>query len=55
MEGLQNRLTFVFSLILLSSMAIACQGAHPRDQKLGNDDGWPQTRAERTDYRETSH
>ena len=55
MERLQTRLTFVFSLILLSSMAIACRGAHPRGQKLGNDDGWPQTRAERTDYRETSH
>jgi hypothetical protein len=55
MEGLQTRLTSVFSLILLSSMAGICQEAHPRSQKPSNDDGWPQTRAERTDYRETSH
>jgi hypothetical protein len=36
-------------------MVSACQGAHLRGQKLGNDDGWPRTRAEQTDYRETSH
>lgn len=55
MERLQTRLTSAFSLILLSSMASICQEAHPRGQKPSNDDGWPQTRAERTDYRETSH
>jgi len=55
MEGLHTRLTVVFSLVLLSSTASACQGADPRGPKLGNGDGWPQTRAERTDYRETSH
>ncbi len=45
----------VFSLILLLSMVSVCFGAHPRGQKPANDEGWPQTRAERTDYRETSH
>ncbi|MCK4785985.1 MAG: M14 family metallopeptidase, partial [Desulfobacteraceae bacterium] len=55
MEGLHTRLTVVFWLVLLSSTASACQGAYPRGPKLGNGDGWPQTRAERTDYRETSH
>jgi len=55
MERLQTQLTSVISLILLSSMVSVCQGAHARDQKLSNDEGWPQTRAERTDYRETSH
>jgi len=55
MEGLHTRLTVVFRLVLLSSTAIACQGAYPRGPKLDNGNGWPQTRAERTDYRETSH
>ena len=55
MERLQTQLTSVISLILLSSMGSICQVGHARDQKLSNDDGWPQTRAERTDYRETSH
>ncbi len=36
-------------------MVNVCHGAHPRGQKPANDEGWPQTRAERTDYRETSH
>ena len=55
MEGLQTRFTFVFGLILLSSLAGPCKGAHPRDQRLDSGARWPQTRAERTDYRETSH
>jgi hypothetical protein len=55
MERLQNRLTFVFSLILLSSVVNTCQEAYPQGQKPSNDDRWPQTRAERTDYHETSH
>ena len=55
MEGLQIRVISVFSLILLLSMISGCPGAHRRDQQPANDDRWPQTRAERTDYRETSH
>jgi hypothetical protein len=30
-------------------------GSHQRGQKIADDEEWPQTRAERTDYRETSH
>jgi hypothetical protein len=36
-------------------MAITCQETDPQGQKPSNDNGWPQTRAEQTDYRETSH
>ena len=55
MERLQIRLIFVFSLILLSVVPCACQAAHPQGREPGNNDGWPQTLAERTDYRQTSH
>jgi hypothetical protein len=55
MESLHTRLIAFLSLILLSSMANTYQEAHPQGQKPSSDDGWPQTRAEQTDYRETSH
>lgn len=55
MERPQIRLIGVLSLILLSNMPGACHGAHPKNREPDRDDVWPQTRAERTDYRETSH
>ena len=55
MERLQIRLTFVLSLTLLFGVPCACHGAHPQDREPGNNNGWPQTLAERTDFRETSH
>ena len=54
-ERLQIRLTFVLSLILLFGVPCACHGAHRQDREPGNDNEWPQTLAERTDFRETSH
>lgn len=55
MERLQIRLISVLSLIFLSGIPCACQGTHPQDREPGNNDGWPQTLAERTDYGQTSH
>ncbi|MHC4206045.1 MAG: M14 family zinc carboxypeptidase, partial [Planctomycetota bacterium] len=55
MERLQTRLISVLSLILLFGVPCACQGAYPQDREPGNNDGWPKTLAERTDYGQTSH
>ena len=54
MERLQTRLTSVLSLTLLFGIHCACQEAHRQNRELGNNDDWPQTLAERSDYRQTS-
>jgi len=47
-------LTSVLSLTLLFGIHCACQEAHRQNRELGNNDDWPQTLAERSDYRQTS-
>ncbi|MCH7920994.1 MAG: hypothetical protein IIC50_23850 [Planctomycetes bacterium] len=55
MERLQIPLTSVLSLILSFGVPCACHGAPPQDRDPDPNSEWPQTRAERTDFRETSH
>jgi hypothetical protein len=55
MGRLQSRLTSVLSLTLLFGVPCVCHGAHPQDREPGNNDGWPQTLADRTNYGQTSH
>ena len=55
MERRPIRLTSVLSFILSVAVPCVCYGALSQDREPGPNNEWPQTRAERTDFRETSH